>query len=125
MRFRVDASNGSPIFEQIARQVTFAVADGRLAEGAAVPSIRAAAEGAAVNPNTVARAYRGLQEGGVLETVRGSGMVVAPGAAKVCRADRRDAVRARLREALDELRALEVPAEDVRKAVEAELKKWR
>ena len=125
MRFSVDVSNGSPIFEQIARQVMFAVADGRLKPGERVPSIRAAAEDAAVNANTVARAYRGLQSDGVLQAERGSGLVVATGAAKACRAARKEVVRTRLRDVLGELRSLRVEAADVRSVVEAELKKWK
>ena len=125
MHFPLNANNGTPIFEQIARQVTFAVADGRLAAGECVPSIRQLAEDLAVNPNTVAKAYRDLQGDGVLEPIRGTGLAVTADAPKLCRAARRDAVRSRLRDALQELRSLNVEADDVRTEVERELKRWK
>lgn len=124
MHFPVNASNGTPIFEQIARQVTFAIADGRLPAGDCVPSIRQMAEDLAVNPNTVAKAYRDLQNDGVLKSIRGTGLAVSDGAVKLCRAARKEAVRSRLQDVLDELRLLEVDAEEVRTIVEREVKKW-
>ena len=57
-----------------------------------------------VNPNTVARAYRDLQTEGLLESVRGMGLQVAEGAPGRCTAARRDRVRHRLRQAIEEAR---------------------
>ena len=42
----------------------------------------------AINPNTVARAYRELQEDGVLEAVRGMGLSIAGTARRHCQAER-------------------------------------
>ena len=65
MLYHIDPSNGLAIYEQIARQVKFAVAQGALRTGDLVPSVRELAQTLAVNPNTVARAYRDLQSDGV------------------------------------------------------------
>ena len=74
MFFEINPSNGVAIFEQIARQVKYAVASGALRAGEMVPSVRELATKLAVNPNTVARAYRDLQTDGFLEPLRGEGL---------------------------------------------------
>ena len=66
MFFHIDPTNGLAIYEQVARQVMFAVAGGALAPGEMVPSVRELARELALNPNTVARAYRELQARGRL-----------------------------------------------------------
>lgn len=76
MFFEINPTNGVPIFEQIARQVKYAVANKALRAGELVPSVRELATKLAVNPNTVARAYRELQNDGFLETIRGEGLRV-------------------------------------------------
>jgi len=60
MRIDVDPKAPTPPSEQIADQVRFAVAGGRLSPGDKLPSVRRLASEALVNPNTVARAYREL-----------------------------------------------------------------
>ena len=68
----VDPSNGLAIYDQIVRQIKFAIASGAVLPGELVPSVRELAKQVAVNPNTVSRAYRELQSENVLETVRGT-----------------------------------------------------
>jgi GntR family transcriptional regulator len=121
MLFHIDPSNGLAIYEQIARQVKFAVAGGSLRSGHLVPSVRELARELAINPNTIARAYRQLQDDGVLEAVRGTGLEVAPGAGDRCRQERLDLIRARLRQVLSEARQSRLDPEEIRQLVEAEL----
>jgi GntR family transcriptional regulator len=100
MFFQIDPANGLAIYEQVVRQVKFAVADELVKPGDLVPSVREVARELAINPNTVARAYRELQADRVLESVRGTGLAVAHGAAKRCRAERVKLIRARLGQVL-------------------------
>jgi GntR family transcriptional regulator len=72
--------SGIPVYKQIMHRVQAAVADGHLAEGDQLPTIRALHEKLEVNPNTVAKAYRELQHLGVISAEHGSGCYVAPGA---------------------------------------------
>lgn len=102
MLFHIDAHNGLAVYDQIVRQVKFAVADGAVRSGEMVPSVRELARELAINPNTVARAYRELQDDGVLETVRGTGLAVAANARRQCQAERAKLIRARLKLVLDE-----------------------
>src|SRR5271156_5548877 len=102
----VDLNSGDdrPIYGQIADRVKFAVAGGVLRPGDLVPSVRELSKQLVVNPNTVARAYRDLQTEGLLESVRGMGMQVADGALERCRSARREMIRQRLRQAIEEAR---------------------
>lgn len=104
MLLKIDPSNGLPIYDQISRQLKFAVAHGVLRSGELVPSVRELAQQVAVNPNTVARAYRDLQSDGVLETLRGEGLRVTRDAFETCVRDRQTLLKTRLRSAIAECR---------------------
>ena len=67
MLISIDASSGLAIYDQIVRQIKFAIASEAVLPGELVPSVRELAKQVAVNPNTVARAYRELQAENVLE----------------------------------------------------------
>ena len=108
----LNAADDRPIYGQIADRMKFAVAGGVLRPGELVPSVRELSKQLVVNPNTVARAYRDLQTEGLLESVRGMGLQVAEGAVDRCRAARREMVRQRLRQAIEEARQSKMdPAE--------------
>jgi GntR family transcriptional regulator len=122
MFFQIDPHNGLAIYDQIVRQVKFAVAGGVLRSGEMIPSVRELARDLAINPNTIARAYRQLQDDQVLEPVRGTGLEVATGAAHRCRQERLSLIRARVRQVLSEARQSGLEADDILKLVETELK---
>jgi GntR family transcriptional regulator len=108
----LNSADDRPIYGQIADRVKFAVAGGVLRPGDLVPSVRELSKQLVVNPNTVARAYRDLQTEGLLESVRGMGMQVAEGAVERCRTARREMVRQRLSQAIEEARQSKMePAE--------------
>lgn len=104
MLIRIETSNGLAIFDQIARQVKFSVARGALRAGDMIPSVRELAQTLAVNPNTVARAYRDLQADGVLEPLRGEGLRIARGAPERCRKERQKLLKDRLTNVILECR---------------------
>src|SRR5438874_417598 len=60
MLFRPNPSLGVPIYLQLMEQVKHAVETGALRPGEQLPGIRPLAEELVINPNTVAKAYRGL-----------------------------------------------------------------
>jgi GntR family transcriptional regulator len=121
MFLSLDHQNGLAIYDQIVRQVKFAVACGALRQGELVPSVRELARELAINPNTVARAFRELQSEGVLSSVRGTGMEVAEGAEGRCRSQRLELIRARLRQVLAEAIHSQLEAGELRSLVELEL----
>jgi GntR family transcriptional regulator len=76
VHIRIVAGSGVPIFRQIGDQIARAVANGELAVGDAVPSVRQLARDLVINPNTVAKAYAELVENGTLETQPGRGYFI-------------------------------------------------
>jgi GntR family transcriptional regulator len=120
MFFRIESSNGLAIYEQIVRQVKFAVAGDALQAGDMVPSVRELSRDLAVNPNTVARAYRELQVEGVLAPVRGTGLEITAHAAKHCAAERVSLIRERLRSVLLEARRSRLDLEEIRVIIDEE-----
>jgi GntR family transcriptional regulator len=119
----IDAGNGIPIYEQIERQVKFAVANGSLLVGERVPSVRELATQTAVNVNTVARAYRELQQQGVLHSIRGTGLSVSSDAPGICQRGRLQMIRERLRSVLQEALQNQITADEIRKLVDEEWSK--
>jgi len=123
MFFSIDESNGVAIYEQIVRQVTFAIADETLKVGQMLPSVRALSIELAINPNTVARAYQDLLADGIVETLRGRGLVVCSGSLKRCRDQRRSMIAERLKSALTEALHGGLEADDIREIVDKQLNK--
>ncbi len=100
MYIRIEASNGLPIYEQIVRQIKFAIAEGTLVPGQLIPSVRELSRELAVNANTIVRAYQDLQNESIIETLRGRGLVVAPGATRLCLSQRQILVRERMEQVI-------------------------
>ena len=125
MFLHVETDNGLAVYDQIVRQVKFAVADGAVAVCELIPSVRELARELAINPNTVARAYRQLQDEAVVETVRGTGLAVAADARRLCREQRRQLLGERLGQALSEALQAGLDEAEVQQLVAAELRKLK
>jgi GntR family transcriptional regulator len=79
MRFEVRPDDDRPIFRQLVRQITDAIAGGRLAPGARLPSHRELAVELVIAPLTVKKAYDELQRERLIEMRRGRGTFVCAG----------------------------------------------
>jgi GntR family transcriptional regulator len=90
---RIEPASPTPIFQQIADGIRAAVAAGVYRPGDLIPSVRAQALNLVVNPNTVQRAYEQLEREGLIESRKGTGMVVAVDATVAARNGSGDAVR--------------------------------
>jgi GntR family transcriptional regulator len=96
MQIRISNSDGVPIYRQIANQVKYLVAVGRLTVGEQLPTVRALAERLLVNPNTVARAYRELETEGVIASRQGSGAFVAGNGSPLAAKDKQKLLQERI-----------------------------
>ncbi len=123
MIFRIDADDGLAIYDQIVRQVKYAVASGTLAPGEWIPSVRELARQLTVNPNTIQRAYQQLQADGVLEPVRGRGLAVCRTAVRACVAERQALVLERLEQVVAEAVQGGVAPDDLRTLFERSVRK--
>src|SRR5579864_593890 len=76
-RFAIDLRSGVPVYRQLIDQVRSGIASRTLTAGDQLPTVRQLAVDLAINPNTVMRAYRELELGGLLETHQGTGTFIA------------------------------------------------
>ena len=77
---QVEFNDSQPIYRQLRDRVSAMILDGVLGEGDPLPSVRTVAAEYRVNPLTVLKGYQELANDGVVETRRGRGMFVNPGA---------------------------------------------
>ena len=76
MKITIDSGDPLSIHEQIVRQIRDGARHGVLTSGTALPSIRQLATDLDVNHNTVARAYRELEQDGIVVTARRRGTII-------------------------------------------------
>ena len=93
--------------------------NGDLAEGAALPSIRALATDLRVSTITTKRAYQELEEAGVIHTVQGRGSFVAPRNVEFMREEALMAIENLLEQALRQGAAAGLAPEDVQEMLQA------
>jgi GntR family transcriptional regulator len=82
-------NQSKPVYLKLRDQIAVAILDGRYAEGAMLPSVRALAAEQGANPLTVAKAYQQFQTDGLVEVQRGVGMYVVEGATERLKASER------------------------------------
>lgn len=76
MIITIDESDSRPIYRQVADEIKVLIARGELMEGAVLPPVRQLAGHLGVNLNTIATAYRELQQEGMVSIKHGSGAIV-------------------------------------------------
>jgi GntR family transcriptional regulator len=79
--FQTDPTSELPVGVQLAWRLRALISSGRLAAGDQMPSVRAMADWAGVNVNTVRGVYARLEDEGLVATLHGRGTFVAEGAA--------------------------------------------
>ncbi|MFH1919581.1 MAG: GntR family transcriptional regulator [Planctomycetota bacterium] len=90
---KIDPKSHVPIYLQIAAGIRAAVAAGVYLPGETLPSLRALAIDAQVNPNTVQKAYDKLEREGLVFSRRGKGLFVSEEGAASARDGARETVR--------------------------------
>lgn len=73
LTFKIDFRSGIPIYLQIVEQIKLLLINGELKPGDQLPTVRQLASDLRINFNTVARAYRILDEAGMISTQQGRG----------------------------------------------------
>jgi GntR family transcriptional regulator len=77
VNIQLSLKDGVPIYRQIVNQVKYMVASGQLTAGMEIPPIRVLAEQLLVTPNTVVKAYRELENEGVVYKRQGAGTFIS------------------------------------------------
>jgi GntR family transcriptional regulator len=108
----VDLDSVVPTYAQVERQIRALLARGHWAPGERLPSIRETAARLGINPLTVQKAFRILQDEGLLDSRPGAGIYAAE-AARLPRSARREAVRGPLEEAVQQAAAHGIGVEEL------------
>ena len=121
----LDHRHPTPLYAQLERGIRAAIATGRLAPGAQLPTVRELAVDLKVNANTVARVYLELERAGVLQTRRGIGTFVASGTAPTLKKSglRDPELRALVQRCLDEAAVRGFSADEVLRQVKQSIAK--
>ena len=77
MHIKIDNLSDRAVYQQIVDQVKRDIALGRINPGEKIPPVRQLAAEIVINPNTIAKAYKQLEQEGVITTRAGSGTFVA------------------------------------------------
>jgi GntR family transcriptional regulator len=124
VQFIIVPGSELPIYRQIMRQVTDALAGGRLKPGDKLTSQRELAEQLVVSPLTVKKAYDELEHEGLIATVRGRGTFVTAAASAVAPHEQRERLRPMARQLLSRARLSGVTVEALVELLEEEDQHW-
>jgi GntR family transcriptional regulator len=109
MQIHISPTDGVPIYLQIVNQIKYLVSSGRLEPDEELPPIRVLAEKLLVNPNTVARAYRELEQAGLVIKRRTTGTYVSNSGLRMARRDRLKIITSRIDALVAEARQMDIP----------------
>jgi GntR family transcriptional regulator len=113
LQLHVNPGDELPIYRQIVRQVTDAIAGGRMTAGERLPSHRDLAEQLVIAPLTVKKAYDELEREGLIETQRGRGTFVSERVPAVDPVERRERLRDPAQRLLSQAALSGVPLNEV------------
>lgn len=116
----VDWGAEEPVYSQIARQIRARIADGELPAGTTLPGVRVLAGDLGLNLNTVARAYRLLEDEGFVSIRDRSGAEVSPPRGSADPA-LRERLADELRQLLLRMRQAGLATSDLRRLAEKEI----
>ncbi|MEX2144144.1 MAG: GntR family transcriptional regulator [Anaerolineales bacterium] len=125
MKFQVDLTVHRPVYLQIMEQVKHAIATGALKPEDQLPTVRQLAADLRVNFNTVARAYRLLDEEGIISTQHGRGtFILSPTSLKDTKRLRKQQLATLVEHFVEEAEQLGFAPKEVRTLVNEQLKTW-
>ena len=122
---QIDFRSGLPIYTQLVNQVQSQVVGGILEPGDQLPTVRALAEELRVNFNTVARAYRILDEARIISTQQGRGTYITDvPPPKVTEKLRRESLEALTQRYISEAMRLGFSKSEISQMIKDQLKAW-
>jgi GntR family transcriptional regulator len=126
MQIKLDFRSGIPIYVQIIDQIKHLVATGALHPDDQLPTVRQLASELRVNFNTIARAYRMLDEAGVISTQQGRGTyILAPPSPEATERVRQEALQGLTRRYLANAARLSYSPAEVAELVQRYIRTWQ
>ncbi len=125
LNLQIDFRSGLPIYTQIVNEIQAQVVTGVLKPGDQLPTVRALAEDLRVNFNTVARAYRLLDEARIISTQQGRGTYITEiPPPNVTEKLRRESLEALTHRFISEAMRLDFTRIEINRMVSDQLKAW-
>lgn len=121
MFFKLNPSDGRPLYLQLMQQIRHAAEIGALQDEQQLPGIRTLAEQLLVSPNTVAKAYNELEHEGLLDLRQGAGAFLCVKRRTRSRADRISLAKDRVSHAIQEMLENGLHKDEIRRIFEAAL----
>ena len=109
--FQINYRDARPIYEQVKDGFKKMITQHLIAEDEKLPSVREIAGTLAINPNTIQRAYRELEQEGYVYTIVGKGSFVT--ACPVFEPEHREALLKRLDMVVEELMYFKMTPEEI------------
>jgi GntR family transcriptional regulator len=113
MQIHIAPGDELPIYRQIMRQITDAIAGSRLKPGEKLLSQRDLAEKLVISHLTVKKAYEELERQGLIQTIRGRGTFVSRQAPAMAPEEKRSRLRETMRRLLQQAHLSDVPFNEV------------
>jgi GntR family transcriptional regulator len=124
MQIQINHASARPVYQQIIDQVKLDIALGRLVQGDRLPTVRELAAALAINPNTIAKAYRQLEQESTIVTRAGAGAFVANVDSGLNRSVKRRMISEKLERIAVEAFHMQVDRETLREWFEAVIHKF-
>ena len=115
--FLVNPRSKQPLYEQLVEQLRRQIVLGGMKAGAAMPSIRQLATELGINPNTIQKAYRRMEEEGMILSIAGKGSFVSDDLADMLTKQREDQ-RSKAKQMLQSCREMGLTKEEITQMVE-------
>ena len=126
LTLQLDFRSGLPIYIQIVQQIESQIAAKVLKPGDQLPTVRALASQLRVNFNTVARAYRMLDEARIISTQQGRGTYITEiPPPEVTEKLRQESLQALAKRYISEAKRLKFPEREINQMVRDQLKSWK
>jgi GntR family transcriptional regulator len=126
MPFSLDFRSGIPIYVQVVEHIRQEVLNGDLKPGDQLPTVRRLAQDLRVNFNTIARAYRLLDEAGIISTQQGRGTyILALPPPEVSEELRRKTLRSMVHQHLVDASRLNATPEEIMQFLKEQVDHWK
>lgn len=112
--FFINPKNKTPIYEQLVQQLRHQIATGLLMPSEPIPSVRQLSIELGVNPNTIQKAYRQMEQEGLIYTVSGKGSFVTDETERLIQKQRTDQLNV-LAQNMQRAREIGIMLEDIQK----------
>ena len=121
MLIKIDTNSQQPIYEQVVQQIKFTIAAGAFRTNEMIPSVREISASLTINPNTIKKAFKILQDEGIVYAKRGMGLAVAENSQELCKQQRIEIFEKKIAQAFTEAIQSQLTPEELHRIVNEQM----